>query len=540
MYICFLIARPWFKVMKPNNKTGGEKKHALFTAKKLIRMKLNSELFAIAFFLLAAAYNATAQWSGYTPEQYSIKSKIDYPLAGYLNPDFRYTELRTVFGLNGFYNNSATHLDSKTTSNNLSISPGGAITSYSIQNNTRQQSSTSWRIQAEASINNNQATSGNTESETRQLDGGTNLYYHTNRRFYSGKRFLETSIETGFNFRSSSFKQETNQGTVVSNKQDNRDLSFTLAPRLLAGTGRLEQTSNAWQAVQLLRELQRVNRLADLPPIEKINVLADEMTRLRNQRGFDYRIKLTSDLVSLDSTLRASGLLTDTDVVAFATLNDIWSYAPRPDRTSGTRWYAGVESKVAYIHNYNHLTQDNTLLEKTDVETTKEYNRQNYNVLAGVVSARPLNTEWQRTFSAEIEAGYGNHLNSADQKTKFTPSAIFSSTLEYSFYPNTRTVVKANITAWLSAYLVEYNKGFNGLADETVRYNYLDAQAVSTFQMERYLSPALSFNLHASINYNHTQSDYELTSGQAGFIPAFTYDKKFVVNGGATVVYQIR
>lgn len=489
---------------------------------------------------MAVAISSSGQWKEYDYEKYNLKSKIDYPLADYVNPDFHYRELLTVFTLNGLYDNLATRSTGKTTSNHLSFNPGGAITSYSLHNDSRFQRTASWRVNADFSLNNSNSNTNDSKTQTRQLFGGANLFYRTENRIYKGRFFWGYGIETGLNYRGGNNRQDNTSGSHLTEEQTSRDLSVAVAPRLLAGYGRLEQTSNAWQAVHLVRGLQRVNRLAKIPSTEEITVMADKMTHLRNQRGFDYRLKRMSDLIVLDSALRLAGLLSEADVVAFVAISDIWSYAPQPDRASGTRWFAGIEPSVAYIHNFNHLISVNFDLEKTESETTKGYNKQDYSLLAGVVSARPLNLEWQRDFTAELRVGYGNHLNSADQKTEFTPSAGFVSTLGYSYYPDTRTKLKAALKGWLNWYSVEYNQFFYGLATKTVSYDEIDAEAGATFELDRYLSPTLRINIRASVFYDHTQSDYHLSENQATYTPVLTYDKKIVMNAAATLVYQIK
>lgn len=491
--------------------------------------------------LSAMSLMVTAQWKEYDPQQYKLPGKIDYPLAGYVNPEYHYRELNAVFHLTGSYDNSVEKSLQKITANGFNLSPDAAFSGYSVHNSATLQQNTTWQASVGMRVENSQNSIEGLDQQTDQSTVGSNLSYRTEALYYRGKRYVGVGVATGINYQASHYQYEQTGTTNQLDATDNRNFSVNLAPRFTLGWGRIEQTDNAWQAVQLIRSLQRANRLAVVPSEEVITRLADRITLLRNRRAFDHRLKTIADLVELDSTLSAFTLVAKGDVVSFAAVNDIWSYAPHPDRAAGSRWYAGIESSVSWHHRFDRHKVVNPVAGNVNEERTREYNTQNYRLVAGFLCGKPLSMEWQRTMIVELKGGYENNYNTADAGTRLAPSVSLQSALEYGFFPDTRTSLTTGFSGFFNLTSVEYIQTDPAYSDGAgFDSERLAANLRAYSRYSYYLSPSLSLSIQTEVFYNLFQTDNGAETAVFSLKPGLNYNKRFGLDASGTLVYRIR
>jgi len=138
-------------------------------------------------------------------------------------------------------------------------------------------------------------------------------------------------------------------------------------------------------------------------------------------------------LQSLDSILHKQSLIRDVDISYFTTLNDYWNFVEFPDRESGRviKFWLAPE----YWSDYHKL------LNNSAVKSNTTYLRSNLSFECN----KQLNLFWERIVKLEL-----TNVTLADQKTTYIfnePKNLFksSSSLNYGFFPNTRTGLHASI-----------------------------------------------------------------------------------------------
>jgi hypothetical protein len=252
--------------------------------------------------------------------------------------------------------------------------------------------------------------------------GGSKDYYLT-----EGKFFLEGFSNVGLSF---SGTKKTIDKTV--NLKTNHS-SFNILIGLGAGLGRKEKVSDLWQANYILETMRKQQSLVRELKDEDIFEFAKHASKLKNKRFFDFRLRKIAELQSLDSMLHKQGLVRDTDISYFATLNDYWNFVEFPDRESGMvlKFWLSPEYWSDYHKSLNNST----------IKSNTTYLRSNLSFECN----KQLNLFWERIVKLKL-----TNVTLADQKTTYIvdePKNLFKSaaSLNYGFFPNTRTGLHAMI-----------------------------------------------------------------------------------------------
>lgn len=246
--------------------------------------------------------------------------------------------------------------------------------------------------------------------------GGSKDYYLT-----EGKFFLEGFSNVGLSF--SGTKKTIDEMVDLKNSQN----SFNISIGVGGGFGRKEKVSDLWQANYILENLRKQQLLIRELNDDDIFEFARHASKLKNKRFFDFRLRKIAELQSLDSILHKQGLIKDSDISYFNTLNDFWNFAEFPDRESGKILKFWLSPEY-WNSNYKSLNS-------SSVNSNTTYLRSNLSFECN----KQLNLFWERIVKLEIAnvtlVGESGNYNNNNPKSQLE-SAV---DLGCGFYPNTRT-----------------------------------------------------------------------------------------------------
>lgn len=319
-----------------------------------------------------------------------------------------------------------------------------------------------------------------------------------NRTYYRPKWFYETDVLLNYGYEYRKLVQSRPYPDNDRNqKQQGHQLLLQLP--LKFGHGRIEQVQDARQALYIIDELTKAGRMkADLSD-DQIIEFAALISKLKNKRYFDARLRRIADLESVDSFLVAKRYVNEQDIRYFTTLNDMWAYGDRPVRNSGTR--ISVAGQPGYYLNTFKSSGSGSLL--LDDYIINAY------VLDGGFELKhesPMSLYWQNTIEVVAYAGVvnGNVKNpDTDSKSRIKfPSFRAGYYQTFGYYPNTRTDFNLG-------YSVEYVNYF-GKTDQTDNIIGLDAEGLKgaiNLSMNYYISPQLRLNAYCYFYYIWQDSD---------------------------------
>jgi hypothetical protein len=149
--------------------------------------------------------------------------------------------------------------------------------------------------------------------------------YFTKNKFYGVNYnvWLRNTFNSGENNGNIRFFENSIQTTV--------GVPFTF------GFGRIEPVSDAWSAIRILEDLERLNVLSHSPSYDEIYDLAETLSRIRNDRIFDNRLGRIKRIQKLDDHFLQSGLIKDHNSAYFTSLYDMYQNGIQTTRFSGER-----------------------------------------------------------------------------------------------------------------------------------------------------------------------------------------------------------
>jgi hypothetical protein len=160
-------------------------------------------------------------------------------------------------------------------------------------------------------------------NKTKSYSLPVSITLNSKNRFYTSERFfigLDPYLLQNVSVRSENDPDQNDRTRTWKNSQTSLDLP------LYIGVGRIEPVENARHAVYVLQQLEKDNRLKKVPSNEQIVELARLISKLKNKRIFDSRLREIDELHAVDSFLLSSDLVKESDITYYAGLNDIWDY----------------------------------------------------------------------------------------------------------------------------------------------------------------------------------------------------------------------
>ncbi|MGE5394592.1 MAG: hypothetical protein ACM3P1_07585 [Candidatus Saccharibacteria bacterium] len=252
---------------------------------------------------------------------------------------------------------------------------------------------------------------------------GFKKYYLTENKF-----FVEGLTDLDFSWNKSK-RTLTNIPDEIHN-QNYQSLSVGLG----IGVGRIEKVSDLWQAYYILEKLNKQGSFNR--PLEEQDVyeFAKLSSRLKNRRFFDVRLHKIEELKGLDSLLHQQGLIRESDISYFTTLNDYWNFGDFHERQSG------VEFLVQASPNYRRASL------KTGNDKAVVSQRSSIVSRAEFTYTKQLNLFWERSVGASVS--YESLMDSTGNYFYDTPDDKYftNAYLSYGYYPNSRTAIYGSIS----------------------------------------------------------------------------------------------
>ncbi len=317
-----------------------------------------------------------------------------------------------------------------------------------------------------------------------------------NRKYYNNQQFIETSIKFNYDY------SKYHNGTETTFDVYQHSL-FAMTP-IKIGIGRIEQVQDARQAIYLIEELKKQNRLNEFKSNNEVLELAKIISELKNKRFFDSRIRKIQELKSIDEYLENKGCKTISDATYFTSLMDMWEFGDQQIRKSGTRFslafYPGIN-----MHDYENSGEGNSNI-------TPDYTLNTIVINSGLEFnyEKPINLYWQN--SINIFGYYG--LNETTQKKKTSsnktkiriPNVNFGLTHTLGYYPNSRTKIELFSKA---QYIKIFDK--SDIEKEIIGTDGNGFNTSLSLSANYYFSPKFKINAYVTYNYTWMESDENVT-----------------------------
>jgi len=329
---------------------------------------------------------------------------------------------------------------------------------------------------------------------TKQIDPNFNWNFGGFRRYYlnEDKFFLEAGSDFGYTISES---KKTIAGNVDTNNKSN---SFNALINLGVGIGRMEKVSDLWQAYYILEKLKGQNSLARELEEKDIFEFASFASKLKNKRFFDFRLQKIAELQALDSLLHKQGLINETDIMYFTTLNDYWSFAYFQDRESGKvlKFWLSPEYSRYYQKSLGTSSQISTY---TNLVSNLTFN-----------CNKQLNLFWERHFNVLLSNE--TLIDKTSSNSGNYPENLFTSNigLGYGYFPNTRTSISGSLG--YQGYEIRYQQTMDDQVKQWLNTIYLGLDGHYFVSPQIQINASIRFSYYDKIynSINPTQTSYNL------------------------------
>lgn len=421
-----------------------------------------------------------------------------FDLALYKNPFYKRSQLDFTLNLNG----STYWNENKTLGNSLKNSSSGiggqfygtffqTLNSETVQR-TRQISFTESPSFAKYE-NDDLNTSYTGHNNQNYLDFSVNTadrFYKSNLTFFE----LDINADASHNASYSSYNlYNTITDTLFnSNTFNNKHFNTNGSIGLRYGKGRIESVEDARLAVYILDDLQKHNRLAHAPTSEEILEFAKVITKIKNKRFFDARLRKIEEITVIDSFLTASNLSSAKDAAYFTTVNDNWDNAAGPARSAGFRYSVGISPNFLWNKTiYTGQPNDESHIMGVSGDLRFDY-------------SKPINLYWQLDGGLDLKYSFLKAVNADTTSTKGNVNqfgSILSGKLGY--YPNSRSYYSASLGL---QYIKAYSKLLNPPFNTSAKGDFQSFFPTFTLNGYYYISQQLRFQFSYTINYFNSKS----------------------------------
>jgi len=338
-----------------------------------------------------------------------------------------------------------------------------------------------------------------TESKSSSFSGDIS-YSSTNRFFFVNKLFIETDLSGSF------YNSTTNSESTMNDaggnfnsrtKQDQASLQAYVDASLIFGKGRIEPVEDARLAVYILQDLQKLNKLTRIPSQDEILEFSSLISTLKNKRFFDARLHKIEELTEIDHFLHEKGLVKDNDIAYFNAVNDNWDYSSGPLRSTGSKFYAGINPFLSLFTNLSHTTDFDSLQVQIGYLKTQTSNPSiQLGYLAGYEYNKPIKLCWQLKFGAVISF-YSEYLTNTDIVNSVTTRNhnTYVNPREFAsigYYPNSRTFYTAGIN--LNQTFIVIHSWYSNINEWQKTSQMNNYTASLAFNFYYYISPQIRLN----------------------------------------------
>ena len=263
--------------------------------------------------------------------------------------------------------------------------------------------------------------------------------------------------------------------------------SLGFSPGIGIGKGRIEDVTDAWHTIRILKELEREKLLTDIPGSDQILFIAQRISEIKNERIFDGRIRRKENLKSLDDALFSTGLISERNIEYYNSLFDMWSYGI--DFRRFTNWDIALHfAPLISFWDSDYKENDDKSI-GSGFKAGISYN-----------SYKPINMFWQFDLYASLDLNYIYdkyyyfNFNHTDIRGYLTPS------------------LNAKLTNFISSrayFSTSVNGHYNVLVfDDSDYEDYYSYGFSFKNSFVYYVSPMTSLNADLNFFYSFSKSEY--------------------------------
>ncbi len=294
---------------------------------------------------------------------------------------------------------------------------------------------------------------------------------------------------------------------IFKQKSHNTYSDYGLTPSIGIGLGRIESVEDARQALYLMKELSKNGVLNRELSTDETFQLAQQISRVKNKRFLDSRLRKIDEITSVDSFFVGHNLIQQSDARYFTTLYDIWENGALFQRKSGHEFELKIEPGIGFRQskvNNNWFSPDSTYWSNS---TNKIYGANlsiNYNL------EKPVNLNWQHSVRSSFGGSSYSYLGNSSQSSSqnenlsdYNTSALYlNGSYSIGYYPTTRT----NLVLGIDQYFTQrFSKTYLGGSFDSVDWNKnFDSTSRLNFSIYYYLSPQFRISGSTSLNYNYS------------------------------------
>lgn len=319
--------------------------------------------------------------------------------------------------------------------------------------------------------------------------GHSESAYWNNRLYYNSKYFITYNASLGLS------------GGYHNNYADGlkKDMLLNFTPSIGWGIGRIENVTDARQAIYILEDFKKNGILSRDLTKDELFEFAQLISTVKNKRFLDSRLHRIDEITTIDKYLKKKDVLRDNDATYFTSLYDMWGYGAMFTRNSGSMLSFNVAPLVRYFWSYDKTPASQPVYETKNIS---------YGAIAGVgyYFSKPVKLNWQHDASANLNVDFEKYNDLIDNHlfTSYMPSLDLKYKLGY--YPSTRTNIYAQ-AGWNILY--QKYKGDTGYTS----YNRLALGG----GMNYYVSQNLRLSAYVDIaNDLHKITSFESTSKNLG------------------------
>ena len=330
--------------------------------------------------------------------------------------------------------------------------------------------------------------------------------------FNTSKQFLSFGGNINYRYGSSFGNQTDSLKKADANKYNS--LSGRLGVYIGAGIGRIENVTDAQQAIYLIEAFTKNNILnRDLSNNEIFN-LSQEISRIKNKRFLDARLHLIDEVSHVDSFLVTNNLVKISDANYFTNLYDIWMYGDKFERKAGQ----SIELRFtpSAISNYSYYQNTYEISNFTNSETKDYVLNAAYNLSLIYKYEKPFNQKWQHSINASLSGTLTNNDRTSERMSPLVDNNKSSTNSKYTqanasyrlgFYPNTRTNIFAE-TGQSIGYNFNTTSILNGITQVDNKRTLTNSTYLN-LGTYYYFSPQL--RLTAEVNISNYHQNYDIT-----------------------------
>lgn len=350
----------------------------------------------------------------------------------------------------------------------------------------------------------------NLDSTHRQTFSEVDLNFNLNQKahYYVDERhFLEVSPRLVL----TNYFSKSKQAAMSYNNRYSRAFEVELEVDLGVGKGRIENATDARQAIYILEALQSKGILKKSLSSEEINSFAKQISIVKNKRHFDARQRAIDELSYIDRYLTFMGYIDPTNTADyFLTLNDYWQNGDHDLRQAGYRFKLGLAP--TYIFNRASQTyEENKLPAYKELDT-----KWGGTFYLDYLSENPISLKVQRSFNAGVRNGLYRWRSRSCNEFLAHGYAKY----ELGFFRSTRTYIK-----WRLSEDLYWNH--TPRTKQLVRDNIFASRTNLTAEAYYYITPqlriagsyTLSYDFYRSVAHNKNFYDK---------LPASKFDLGFV------------